>query len=170
MAVNYGIGGFENGIAFGAASLPTPELITISGIGIYKNITTWQSIELGNGDQFSIFSNLYHQIAITPSRIIPASSGMYLVSYNVTTSGASNDNLSIGLDLNTSVINESITKVYSRNGDQYESGSSTIVYMVDGDILTLSLANLSSGTNITADKANIIVQKLKYSGRINNTA
>ena len=165
MAVNYGLGGFGDGPAFMSLYQNTQQNISITGAGTAVHFIALTEKTLGTGAG-TPFDNTYHRIKFNRGDIVVQSTGVYFITYNVTTSGASNDNLEWFLQIKEAGGAyggaHGIQKVYSRAGDMYETGSQVALSLNDGDSVGLFVKNISDTSNITLDNANVSICKLNY--------
>tara|TARA_R110000824_G_scaffold93950_3_gene227088 strand:- start:921 stop:1445 length:525 start_codon:yes stop_codon:yes gene_type:complete len=174
MAVNYGLGGFQSEFAFGAVAILASQTITITTQNVYVDMVgaKFQPSVLGNNTA-GIFSNAYHQVDFVDSGMLEVkTSGVYLITYNITTSDPSNKTLSIRIvkRKTSGVIVElgGIQKIYCRSGDQFETGSNCLAFLESGDSIYTQVSNTDGTQNITITSLNVSIVKLNYSGSINS--
>lgn len=165
MAVNYGLGGFGDGPAFMNVYTNAQSNISITGVGLAVQFISMTEKTLGTGAG-TPFDNTYHRIKFNRGDIVVKATGVYFITYNVTTSGASNDNLEWFLQIKIPGGAYGgaygIQKVYSRAGDMYETGSQVALSLNDGDSVGLFVKNISDTSDITLDNANVSICKLNY--------
>ena len=91
MAVNYGLGGFEQGSAFFAAYNNNSQTIGISTQNVSVAVRTYTNVNLGQdaGD----FSSNFHLVEQTLGKFVVKTDGVFLVSYNMTTGDPSNNTI-----------------------------------------------------------------------------
>ena len=144
MAVNYGLGGFDNGTAYvnGANSVTT--IVSISAAD------EWMAIEVDwVVDPFRNFNN-------TAENFSPQIDGYYYVKYSVTTTDATNDDLEIGIMVGgTTVLSGGRQTANSKAGDYFTTNSSTIVKIRGGTLIGLAARNLSDTSDISVENATI---------------
>ena len=145
MGVNYGLGGFKNGAAYayGVAS------------GVF-NVT------INRTDDFYVFDEdiilgSYLEVSTLAGVLTCNLAGYYFIKYSVTTSGASGDDLQLGIAINGVVIDGGSQYFYSNNGDEFTTNSSTIT-KIDGDMkIQLAVQNLSTDQDVTIESYNISI-------------
>lgn len=167
MAVNYGLGGFTSAMSFGAVYASAATIITINEVGTFYLVEELTNISIGttpSGD----FSDTYHQFKLDDAKLYAEGEGVYLITYNITTSGASGDDLAVKLLKNGTSEIGGEQQVYSRGGSMFETGSNILVYLSESEYIGLAVANMTDTSNITIDNLNMNMVKLKYSGRVNS--
>tara|TARA_R110002020_G_scaffold379412_3_gene590598 strand:+ start:258 stop:1196 length:939 start_codon:yes stop_codon:yes gene_type:complete len=147
MAVNYGLGGFKNGAAYAYGFVNSAFEVTIGADNKYFGFT--ESMNLST----------YLLAEETSAGVIQLHlAGYYFIKYSVTTSGASGDNLQLGILVNGNNIAGGAQYLYSNNGDEFTTNSSTITE-ISGSISTIQLAiqNISNATDVTIESYNISI-------------
>tara|TARA_R110002096_G_scaffold61442_3_gene152696 strand:- start:168 stop:1097 length:930 start_codon:yes stop_codon:yes gene_type:complete len=145
MAVNYGLGGFKNGAAYayGVAS------------GVF-NVTIPRPLDFYVFDEDIILGS-YLEVSTLAGVLTCNLAGYYFIKYSVTTSGASGDDLQLGIAINGVVIDGGSQYFYSNNGDEFTTNSSTIT-KIDGDMkIQLAVQNLSTDQDVTIESYNISI-------------
>ena len=164
MAVNYGLGGFEQGSAFFAAYNNSVQTITISAARTPTSIRTYTEVNLGQdaGD----FSSNYHLVDFLQGKFTFKTTGIFLVSYNITTGNPSNNTIETSIMKNGT--NQSAIQLgYCRSGDFFEVGSQGLIYANSDDYIDIQVANTDGTDDIEIHNINVSIIKLKYGGRIN---
>ena len=164
MAVNYGLGGFEQGSSFFAAFNNAVQTITISAANTPVAVRTYTEVNLGQdaGD----FSSNYHLVDLISGKFTLKTSGVFLVSYNITTGNPSNNTIQASI-MKNGTDQTAIQLGYCRSGDFFEVGSQTLIFANSGDFIDISVANTDGTDNIEIHNINVSIIKLKYGGRIN---
>lgn len=146
MAVNYGLGGFKNGAAYA-----------------YGFVTSAFTVTVGAADKFFGFSeslnlSTYLLAGQSSNGVIQLNlAGYYFIKYSVTTSGASGDNLQLAILVNGNDIAGGGQYLYSNNGDEFTTNSSTITEISGISTVQLAVQNVSNATNVTIESYNISI-------------
>ena len=164
MAVNYGLGGFEQGSAFFAAYNNAAQTITISTQNVAVDVRTYTNVNLGQdaGD----FSSNYHLISNSLGKFVVQTDGIFLVNYNMTTGQPSNNTIQASIVKNNTDF-YGIQKGFCRSGDFFEVGSQALIYASNNDYITIRVANTDGTNDVVLHNINVSIVKLKYGGRIN---
>jgi hypothetical protein len=163
MAVNYGLGGFEQGSAFFAAYNNTEQSVIIGSQNVYVGIRTYSEVNLGQeaGD----FSSNYHLVKENLGQFQLKTDGVFLISYNITTGQPQNETIGFAIFKNTTEYAQQLG--YCRSGDFFEVGSQALVYANKDDVITFKVKNTDSANDVKIHNINVSIVKLKYGGRIN---
>ena len=102
-------------------------------------------------------------MTILLDQITVQNTGVYLITYNITTSGASNDDLQFRMTTNAGSP-QGVQNMYSRTGDLYEVGSNFLTFLKEGDILRFQVANLDDTTSATVENMNVFLNRIYLSG------
>jgi hypothetical protein len=168
MAVNYGLG-TENagGPSFGFFYNNTANAVTIDETDVYVHISSLREGVIGTGSTTDSFNYTNHGVTLQESsgNIYVWTSGMYLITYTITTSGANNDNLGFIIRQNGSGSIGGTTQTYSRSGDNFETGSSVVRYLENNDYIGIYVTNFTDIADVTIENINISIVKLKLGGR-----
>lgn len=163
MAVNYGLGATDGGgVSFAALYLKTPEALTFTGAEAFKSITKLGILDLDTGGSTE-FRTPNPVMTILLDQITVQNTGVYLITYNITTSGASNDDLQFRMTTNAGSP-QGVQNMYSRTGDLYEVGSNFLTFLKEGDILRFQVANLDDTTSATVENMNVFLNRIYLSG------
>ena len=169
MAVNYGLG-TENagGPSFGFFANNTQTLIEIDEVDTFFQITGLREVTIGSGAATDSFNYTPHNVFINRgdnSRIDVLTAGMYLISYTITTSGASNDDLGFQIKRNGTTGIEGRASTYSRSGDNFETGASVVTFLEINDYIQIFINNASAAANVNIENMNVSVVKLMQGGK-----
>lgn len=175
MAVNYGLGGFESEFAFAAQNIASGDdfSITINTQNVFENVLDAKISQIVIGDNTAgVFSNAYRQVdQIEEGKLKVKTSGVYLVSYNLTTTDPTNKTISLRIvkenDIRISAIG-GLQSGYCRSADQFEIGSNCLAFLESGDRVFTQVSNTDGTQNVTFVSLNISIVKLNYSGRVNS--
>ena len=164
MAVNYGLGGFEQGSAFFAAYNNAAQTIPITTQNVGVAVRTYTDVNLGQdaGD----FSSNFHLVEQTLGKFVVKTDGVFLVSYNMTTGDPSNNTIQAYINKNN-LENYGIQHGFCRSGDFFEVGSQALIYASNNDYITIRVANTDGTSDVVLHNINVSIVKLKYGGRIN---
>jgi len=168
MAVNYGLGGFEQGSCFTYASLQEDQSVVIRTRGEYAKILKFQTSQY-LGQEAGIFSSNFHLITNDDSEdgnLISKSSGVYLISYNLTLASPANQTIQTGIMVDDNVI-VGKQRGYNRSGVFQEVGSQALVFLNKDQKISIVVGNIDRAENIIVNLINLSVIKLSKSGRIN---
>ena len=145
MAVNYGLGGFKNGAAYAYGSVNSGFTVTVGApdkfFGFTEAITMNTFLEAEQNSNGIITLNL---------------EGFYFIKYSVTTSGASGDDLQLAILKNGGII-QADQYLFSNNGDEFTTNSSTITKISGLSTVQLGVQNISNATNVTIESYNISI-------------
>jgi hypothetical protein len=146
MAVNYGLGGFKDGAGFIYATAPETE-VTIST----QDVETLCDVEYDILDSLNASQPSVSVLSLNLA-------GYWLVNYNVSTSGASGDDLTFGIATEGSAaFSPGQQKFNSKAGDYWTTSGWLIIKILSTSepTITLVVSNNSGTDNITLTDVNI---------------
>ena len=125
-------------------------------------------VTIGSGAATDSFNYTPHNVFINRgdnSRIDVLTAGMYLISYTITTSGASNDDLGFQIKRNGTTGIEGRASTYSRSGDNFETGASVVTFLEINDYIQIFINNATAASNVNIENMNVSVVKLMQGGK-----
>lgn len=160
MAVNYGLGGFKDGAAYISAYSTSEEIVSIATISTPVvieaplTITNYLDAEKNASADYQLDLQL---------------GGYWLITYSLTTTGASNDNFTCGIGLETStLLDEGRQSFNSKAGDFFTTNGSAILEIESPATTLYTLIQNDSDTdNITI--ANLNISAIRIGDLLNST-
>lgn len=156
MGVNYGLGGFKDGLSYiYAAYVGSPHTITIDAVDQVTKFDT----------DLTPLSNYDAKLDASEKSIIRLNKqGVYLINWSATTSGASNDDISINVSNDGSnFLQVGIQNFNSKGGDLWTT-SGTLLYSYSAqnslDTLYLCVENNGSAADIVINNLQISAVRL----------
>ena len=150
MAVNYGLGGFQNGSAYGYFSSNVSDTRTFANKDEYekiKNVFTegsYLNTIVRENFNFDIFA-----------------SGTFYVKYSITTKNNNGDNFNLGVSINENTpAANTICAFNSKQNDEYTTTSSCLMYIEKGQTLNLVIANTTDEDTIDIINANLTIIRI----------
>ena len=152
MAVNYGLGGFQNGSAYGYFSSKTLEPRTFSSTDEYEVIK----------NVFVAFSYLNISLDQTNRWFFDINaSGTFYVKYSITTKDNNGDNFNLGVSINENIpAANTICAFNSKQNDEFTTTSSCLMYIEKGQTINLAIANTTGTDKIDIINANITIIRI----------
>ena len=148
MAVNYGLGGFKNGAAYCYGFVNSAFTVSIGIIDKFFEFT--EAIDFGSNLGFTQSAGV----------LTADLKGYYFVKYSVTTSAASGDNLQLGLVINGLSASEGRQFLYSNNGDEFTTNSTSIIKFSGISTLQLAIKNISNEADVDIEGYSISVFRI----------
>ena len=167
MAVNYGLGGFEQGSCFAYAFNNNDEVVVVSKRGVVKPLIGLDFLNLGQ--DAGVFSSNYHLVDIADGFIKVKTSGVFLISYNLTSTLPANQTIITAIKVKSTTLEYGVQYGYNRSGVFQEIGSMALIYLNKNDEFSIGVGNTDTTESITINVANVSIVKLSKSGRIDNS-
>ena len=152
MAVNYGLGGFQNGSAYGSFASKASATRTFANKDEYEKIknvfvaSSYLNISLDGTNNWIFNIN---------------ASGTFYVKYSITTKNNSSDNFNLGVSINeTAPAANTICAFNSKQNDEYTTTSSCLMYIEKGQTINLAIANTTGTDKIDIINANLTIIRI----------